>query len=407
MKNLFNHYISSFKGLVPEIWILSLVTFINRAGAMVIPFLSIYLVEEKGLTFPQVGMIMTCFGIGSLLGNYLGGFLTDKIGFYKTIVLSLFFGGVGFICIQFLNTFIGLCLGILILMIAVDTYRPGVFVAADVYGDGKETTRNIGLIRLAINIGFSIGPVIGGFLIANVSYSSIFWIDGVTCMLASILLLVLLKPKEQKQKEESKPVTKEGVSPFRNALFLLFFLIMALNSISFVQYFSAVPLYYSEVHGLSEDIIGLLFLINGSMIVIFEMPLIAWLERLKLSKSMATFWGIGLLAISLIILNISNWFGVLIIGMILMTLGEMIGSPFASSLALDMAPKGRKGSYMGLFSISFSISHIIGHNAALNSIDVFGYSKTWVFLFCTLAFAGLLTLYLKAKLKSSKDYETY
>ncbi|MEM1002303.1 MAG: MFS transporter, partial [Bacteroidota bacterium] len=210
------------------------------------------------------------------------------------------------------------------------------------------------------------------------------------------------------EKEEPKKfIKKEGLPPLKNALFLLFFIIMALNSISFVQYFSAVPLFYSEVHGLSEDIIGLLFLVNGGMIVIFEMPLIAWLERLKLSKSMATFWGIALLAVSLIILNLSDWFGVLVIGMFLMTLGEMIGSPFASSLALDMAPKGRKGSYMGLFSISFSISHIIGHNASLNSIDALGYSKTWLLLFLSLAFAGLLTLYLKAKLKSSKDYETY
>jgi len=148
VETLFKNYSNSFKGLVPEIWILSLVTFINRAGAMVIPFLSIYLEGEKGFSLPQVGMIMTCFGLGSFLGNYLGGFLTDKIGFYKTIVLSLFFGGIGFIGVQFIDSFVGLCFGILILMIAVDTYRPGVFVAADVYGNGKETTRNIGLIRL-------------------------------------------------------------------------------------------------------------------------------------------------------------------------------------------------------------------------------------------------------------------
>lgn len=407
MKTLFNNYINSFKGLAPEIWILALVTFINRTGAMVIPFLSIYLESEKGFTLPQVGVIMTCFGIGSLMGTYLGGFLTDRIGFYKTIITSLFLGGLGFIGVQFINSFTGLCTGILLLMVAVDTYRPGVYVAADLYGDGKETTRNIGLIRLAINIGFSIGPVIGGFLIAKVSYSSIFWIDGITCIIASILLLVLLKPKASPKEESPDEQILEGIPPLKNTLFMAFFVIMALNSISFVQYFSAVPLYYNEVYHLSEDKIGLLFLINGAMIVIFEMPLIAWLEHLKLSKTMATFWGIALLAISLIILNLSDWVGILVIGMILMTLGEMIGSPFASSLALNMAPKGRKGSYMGLFSISFSISHIIGHNAALNSINVYGYSNTWLFFFSLLALAGLLTLFLKHKLKTSTHYETF
>lgn len=404
MKSIFNNYLSSFKGLDRDIWILSLVTFINRAGAMVIPFISIYLVNNKGFSLPQVGLIMTCYGLGSLVGNFLGGFLTDKIGFYKTIVISLFTGGFGFIGLQFVNGYLQMCIAVFFLMLAVDTYRPGVFVAADVYGDGKETTRNIGLIRLAINIGFSIGPVVGGFLIANVGFNSIFWIDGITCVLASFLLLLLLTPKAS-ETTKKEVTTKEGVSAYRNGLFLLFFLVMAINSIAFVQYFSAIPLFYNEVHGLNEDVIGLLLLINGLMIVVFEMPLISWLEKLKLSKSMATFWGIAFLGISIIILNVSNWFGILVIGMVLMTLGEMIGSPFASSLALDMAPKGRKGSYMGLFSVSFSLSHIIGHNAALNSIHNFGYDKTWIFLFFSLVLACALTLMLKYRLKLKTSYE--
>ena len=407
MKRLYANYVNSFKGLVPEIWILSFVTFINRAGAMVIPFLSIYLVSDRGFTFPQVGVIMTCYGIGSLLGNYIGGWLTDKIGFYKTIVLSLFVGGFGFIGLQFIQSYIGMCLGVFALMAAVDTYRPGVFVAAGVYGKEGDATRNIGLIRLFINLGFSIGPVIGGLLIAKVSYHSIFWVDGVTSTLASILLLILLRPKKADKKEEKVAVVKEGVKPYKNPLFLLFFLIMIINSVVFVQYFSSVPLFYKEYHGLSPDIIGWLLFLNGALIVVLEMPLITWLERRKLSKSMATFWGILLLAFSIIVLNISDWFGILIIGMVLMTLGEMIGSPFASSLALDMAPKGRKGSYMGLFSMSFSLSHIIGHNATLNAIHSFGYFNTWNILFVVLAIAAVLTLILSKKLKASSNYKSY
>ncbi len=406
MKTLISHYLNAFRGLVPEIWILSFVTFINRAGAMVIPFLSIYLVNAKGFTFPQIGMIMSCYGLGSLLGNFLGGILTDKIGFYKTIVLSLFFGGLGFISIQFIESYIGMCIGIFVLMIAVDTYRPAVFVAADIYGKEGDTTRNIGLIRLFINLGFSIGPVMGGLLITHVSYNSIFWVDGITSSMASVLLLLLLRPKRASKKEE-KQIQKEGIPPFLNGLFLLLFIIMIINSIAFVQYFSSIPLFYEQYHGLSAATIGWIMFLNGALIVVLEMPLISWLEQKKLSKTMATFWGIAFLAFSIIILNVSDWFGILIIGMILMTLGEMIGSPFASSLALEMAPKGRKGSYMGLFSMSFSLSHIIGHNATLNSIYNYGYNITWMILFGILGFAGLLTLFLLKKLKASPTYKTY
>ncbi|WP_435413610.1 MDR family MFS transporter [Psychroserpens mesophilus] len=402
MKSLFNKYIDTYKGIAREIWFLSIVTFINRAGAMVIPFLSLYLINQKGFTLPQVGWIMTFYGFGSLVGNLIGGKLTDIIGYYKTIVLSLFTGGLGFIGIQFLDTFYSICFGMFVLMIAVDIYRPAIFVAADAYSINNNVTRNIGLIRLAINLGFSIGPVIGGILIARVSYSSIFWVDGITCILASFLLIALLKPKKKKNEEMPVIQVKEGISPYRNPAFLLFFLVMIINAIAFIQYFSTVPIYYKQIHGLSEDTIGSILFLNGIMIVFLEMPLIAWVERLGMSKITATILGIVFLALSFIILNFSSLFSVLIIGMVLMTIGEMIGSPFSNALALKMAPKGRKGSYMGLYSMSFSISHIIGHNAGMNAIHYFDFDLTWYGMFFILIVAAVIILYLPNLMKKQQ-----
>ena len=402
MKKLYTNYINNFRGLTPEIWLLSLVTFINRAGAMVIPFLSLYLVNAKGFTLPQVGWIMTSFGVGSLVGTWIGGRLTDSIGFYKVIVSSLFLGGVGFVFLQFVDSFYGFCLGIFTLILVADAYRPAIFVACEVYSKPGNVTRSITLIRLAINLGFSIGPLIGGIIIATINYTSLFWIDGLTCIIASIGLFILLKPKKSEENETEKVVKKEGVPPYLNGLFILFFIIMVANSICFVQYFSVMPLYYEKAHFLSEDLIGWLFFINGALIVIFEMPLITWLERRKMSKTMATFWGVFFLAISFIVLNISSWSGLLLIGMVLMTLGEMIGSPFSNALALEMAPKGRKGSYMGLYSMSFSISHIIGHNAGMNLVDGLGFNSTWYYMFAFLAIICLATWWLHKLMRKSR-----
>lgn len=399
MKKFYNYYIENFRGLSREIWLLSLVTFINRAGAMVIPFLSLYLVNNKGFTLPQVGWIMTCFGLGSLAGTWVGGRLTDSIGFYKVIVLSLFLGGFGFIGLQFLDTFYSLCLGIFGLIFVADAYRPAIFVACDAYSKPKNITRSIALIRLAINLGFSIGPLLGGIIIARINYTSLFWIDGITCILASLLLFVILKPKALKEKEVPLKIIKEGISPYKNKLYLLLILIMVLSSMLFVQYFSVVPLYYEKVHFLTEDLIGLLLFLNGLLIVFFEMPLVGWLERINISKTMATFWGIVFLALSFIVFNLSDWVGVLVIGMILMTLGEMVGSPFSNALALEMAPKGRKGSYMGLYSMSFSLSHVFGHNTGMNLIATIGYTQTWNVFFMVLLGIALLTLLLWKRLK--------
>ena len=176
---------------------------------------------------------------------------------------------------------------------------------------------------------------------------------------------------------------------------------MIANSTIFVQYFSVMPLYYEKAHFLNEALIGWLLFLNGVLIVVFEMPLVAWLERKKLSKTMATFWGIALLALSFIVLNLTSWSGILVIGMILMTLGEMIGSPFSNALALEMAPKGRKGSYMGLYSMSFSISHIIGHNSGMNLVDTYGFEMTWTVMFVFLLVIGLAALWLHHLLKQS------
>jgi predicted MFS family arabinose efflux permease len=402
MKKIYTNYLANFRGLSREIWLLSLVTFINRAGAMVIPFLSLYLVNVEGFTLPQVGWIMSCFGLGSLVGTYIGGRLTDTIGFYKVILLSLFLGGLGFILLQFINTFYGFCIGIFLLTMMADAGRPAIFVAADTYSKPENTTRSITLIRLAINLGFSIGPLVGGLIIAHINYTSLFWIDGITCMLASLGVFIFLKPKKQKDsKQEKQILVKEGVAPYFNKLFMMFFIIMVANSVIFVQYFSVMPVYYEKAHFLSEDLIGWLLFINGATIVIFEMPLIGWLDRKKVSKTMATFWGIFFLGLSFLVLNFTNWAGVLVIGMLLMTLGEMISFPFSNALALEMAPKGRKGSYMGLYSMSFSVAHLIGHNSGMNLVNSFGYFNTWTVFSIFLLFFGALTIWLYFLLKKT------
>ncbi len=407
MKKFYNYYIENFRGLSREIWLLSLVTFINRAGAMVIPFLSLYLVNEKGFTLPQVGVIMTSFGVGSFVGAWVGGKLTDSIGFYKVIVLSLFLGGVGFISLQFLDSFYGICAGVFGLILVADAYRPAIFVACDAYCKPGNITRGIALIRLAINLGFSIGPLIGGIIIARISYDSLFWIDGLTCIMASILLFIVLKPKKLPPGETKEIVVKEGISPYKNSLYLLLIAIMVFNGMMFVQYFSVMPLYYEKAHFLSAELIGLLLFLNGFMIVVLEMPLVGWLERIHVSKTMATFWGVVFLALSFIVLNMSDWVGVLVIGMILMTIGEMVGSPFANALALSMAPKGRKGSYMGLYSMSWSFSHILGHNTGMNLVDSFGFNTTWYVFFVALMGVAIATLWLLKLLKNSTTIKEY
>lgn len=401
MKTLIRNYLDTFKGLSQEVWWLSLITLINRAGTMVIPFLSIYLTESLNFTLKDVGTLMAAFGLGSVLGSWLGGKLTDRIGYYKVMVFSLASTGFLFIGLQELTTFNSLCLGIFILMTIADMFRPAMFVALSTYSKPENKTRSVTLIRLAINLGFSAGPAIGGIIITTLSYSGLFWVDGITCILATLLLIKVLNPKKTKIQDEIKVEKPE--SAYGDKAFIIFLLAMVLFGIVFLQYFSTMPIYYRESHLLSEFQIGLLLGANGFLIFLLEMPLIKWLENSKYTKTSLMLFGAFLTGMSFLILNFTSWSGILIAGMFLMTIGEMIAFPFSNAFALDRAKKGNQGEYMALYSIAFSIAHIFGHKSGLHMVSDLGFDNTW---FVMTALAGVcvfllfsLKLYLKGQKK--------
>jgi predicted MFS family arabinose efflux permease len=397
MKTLFIKYINTFRGLSNEVWWLALITLINRAGTMVIPFLSLYLTKSLNFSLSDVGWIMTAFGLGSVIGSWLGGKLTDKIGFYKVMVFSLFISGLFFILLQFLTSFTSFWIGIFLVMLVSDMFRPAMFVALNSYSKPENKTRTVTLIRLAINLGFSAGPAIGGIIIITMSYGGLFWIDGITCMLAALVLLKVLHPKKAKTLDNLK--IENPQSAYQDKVFLLFLGAMVLFGIVFLQYFSTMPLYYKDAHYLSELEIGLLLGLNGFLIFVFEMPLIKWLENSRFTKSGLMLTGALLTGLSFLVLNMTSWAGVLIIGMLLMTFGEMIAFPFSNAFAMERAKKGNPGEYMALYSISFSIAHIFGHNAGLQLVDALGFDKTWYLAALLAGFSVFLLFILKQKLK--------
>ena len=375
MKKLYANYLDTFRGLSREVWWLALITLINRAGTMVIPFLSLYLIKSLEFSFSDVGWIMSCFGLGSVAGSWIGGKLTDKIGFYKVMKISLFLTGFMFIALQFATTFIAFSIGIFLVMLVADAFRPALFVALSAYSKPENKTRSVTLIRLAINLGFSAGPAVGGLIITYLSYKGLFWVDGITCILATLLLVNVLHPKKAKTLDTI--VVENPVSVFSDKAFWIFFVSMFIFGFVFLQYFSTVPLFYKDGHHLTELEIGLLMGMNGFIIFALEMPLINWLEDSKYTKTFLMFVGLFLTGLSFLVLNLTNWTGVLIIGMLLMTIGEMIAFPFSNAFVMERAKKGKQGEFMAYYSIAFSASHIFGHNSGMQLIHNFGFDVTW------------------------------
>lgn len=401
--NIFKSYRNSFKGLSIQIWWLSLITLINRAGTMVVPFLSLYLIEDLGFTLSDVGWIMTAFGLGSVCGSWLGGKLTNKFGFYKVMFWSLFVSGAMFISLQFVHSFVGMCIGVFFLLLVADAFRPALFVAVATYCKPENRTRSITLIRLAINLGFSLGPAAGGAIILAMSYAGLFWIDGITCIAAALLFIYLLNERK-KGNEVKKEIVGVKKSPYKDKVYLIFIGALLLIGFTFLQYFSTIPLFYSDVHQLSESEIGWLMSLNGFVIFLIEMPLVAFFENERFSKYRILAISTLLFAISFFILNMSNWFGVLVFGMLFMTVGEMLNFPFLNAFAMDRAEKSNNhAEYMALFTMSFSVAHIFGHNSGMQLINAFGYEVTWYIMGGLLLLSILFFVWLKKVVKKEES----
>jgi MFS family permease len=124
-----------------------------------------------------------------------------------------------------------------------------------------------------------------------------------------------------------------------------------------------------------------------------EMPLIKCLENSTFTRVGLMIFGALLVGGSFIVLIMTHWIGVLIFGMLLMTIGEMIVFPFSNAFAMERGKRGKLGEYMALYTVSFSISHVFGHNAGMQMIAKFGFDNTWVVItILSIVCVGILLL---------------
>lgn len=390
LKRGIRKYIDNFRGFSREIWILTLVTFINRAGTMVLPFLSKYLKEDLHFSYNQVGWVMVFFGIGSMLGSWLGGKLSDKIGFYRIMIFSLFTSGLLFFALQYITSFVGLCIAMFVIMTIADMFRPAMFVSIGAYAKPENRTRALTLVRLAINLGFAAGPAFGGLIIMGIGYGGLFWVDGATCIIAILVFWLLVKEKKSIpiSKEEKQLLEANRESVFKDKPFWVFLFSCVISGILFFQLFTTIPLYHKDQYNLTEFQTGLLLTMNGVLVFFLEMPIVSYIERKKINKVKIVSIGCLMMAISMFILLINFWAGMLIMMMLFMTFAEMFSFPFSNSFAMSRAPKGHEGRYMAIFTMSYSLAHILSARVGMSIIDFFGkiygyevgYQINWAFM---------------------------
>lgn len=371
-------YKNAYTGLSKSTWLLSLVMLINRSGTMVVPFLTIYMTQRMGVGIGKAAMVMSIFGAGSIVGALIGGKITDRFGFYYVQLVALSGGGILFMLLGLMKSYAAICVTTFFLSLVNEAFRPANTVAVAHYSTEENRTRSYSLNRLAINLGWAVGSALGGFIAAH-SYHLLFWVDGITNILAAILLYALMAPSRNQhtqQRPYSKPVTSQSV--YRDKQYLVFIGLQILFAMCFFQLFSILPVYYKSQLHISESYIGLVMSCNGVLIVMIEMILVYKLEG-RVHKLNAIAAGTLLVGLSYGILN-AHFIPLLVLpflSMLIVTFGEMLAMPFMNSYWIARTDAGNRGAYAALFTMAWSAAQVLGPFLGGQVAEHYSYDLLW------------------------------
>jgi len=388
-------YKNAYSGLSRNSWYLCLVMLINRSGTMVIPFMTIYCKEELHFTIQQAGSIVGMFGVGAIVGAFIGGKITDRWGFYDLQIFALFTGGLFFILLGYQTSYFNLLIGTFILSMCNESFRPANSTAVAHYSNNENKTRSYSLNRLAVNLGWAFGGAIGGFL-ASFNFHLLFWVDGCTNIFAAIMLLILIpRVKIVNQAKVIVGDVVKTVSAYRDKVYLIFILMVILFATCFFQLFTMQPIFYREQWHLDVRLIGFLMALNGLLIAFTEMVII---HKLEGRRHPLQYIPIGVLMVGsgFVILNvlpasaITAFFVVLII-----TYGEIMAMPFMNSFWIARTTTANRGEYAALYTIAWSVAQSLGPYFGSNLISSYGYTVFWWVLgaMCLIAATGFGAIY--------------
>lgn len=370
-------YRNAYSGLSGQTWLLSMIMLINRSGTMVIPFMTLYLTSPKmGFSIAEAGAVFGLFGAGAFTGAWLGGRMTDKIGFYPVQLITLIGGGLLFFVLGQMKTYPTICIFTYLLSFVNEAFRPANSTAIAFYSKASNRTRSYSLNRLAINLGWAVGSGIGGIL-AHINYELLFWVDGTTNILAAIIMFLCLRPVGYKP--VIKKDTKDFVSrsAYADRTYMIFVIITMLFACCFFQLFTNLPVYLKKDLHFSEPFIGGLMATNGIIIALLEMVLIYKLEGKRANIAYITF-GVFLVGTAFLILHIPGPAALIAVSMIIVvTFGEILSMPFMNSYWISRTQDGNRGQYAALYTMAWSAAQTLGPMGGAQLAQYKGFPVLW------------------------------
>lgn len=343
-----------------QFWLLFWGVFINRGSvSMLWPFLTVYMYQKLGVPLVTVTLLLTLRAVFSLASTTIVGELMDRIGRKKLMVFSLIASACVFAGMTQGESLLSWAILLACHGVVLPIFNIGVnAMVADIV-ESEHRPPAYALIRTISNAGIAIGPLVGGFL-AIISFELIFFITAIIYMVLSVLVLFMLHetmPDDALIAEEEK-TTSGYAYILRDRTFLAFCGAYFLLLMGYTQMFSLLPVYVTENFGLVENEYSLLLTVNATMVVLLQYVVTKFTARFEPYRVIALgtlFYIVGTFSVGLGF-SLPHF----MLSMAIVTFGELVVTPTATTLVADIAPVNMRARYMGIFALGYPVSSGIG-----------------------------------------------
>jgi MFS family permease len=362
-------------GLPGPFYVLLAGMFVNRLATFVATFLGLYLVRERGFGAHEAGRVVALFGVGILVAGPIGGTLADAVGRRATMLLSLVSGAFAVAGVGLVREPPLLALFAFLSALTSEMYRPALQAAVADLVPPPDRVRAFGLVYWTINLGWTVGLAFAG-LVAERSFLALFLADGATCLLfAALVALRVPETRPTRHHAHAHSPLAGMAAVFADRVFLAFALLHLGGLMVFLQFQLAFPLDMTA-HGVRPAAFSALLALNGLGVVFLQPVLGPWLRRFEAAP---------LLAVSAILFGFGfglNAFGgslpLYALGVVLWTVGEVIGFPAGAALVADLAPLHLRGRYQGAFSMSWGVAFALAPLLGGEVLARFGARTLWL-----------------------------
>ncbi|MEN3010098.1 MAG: MFS transporter [Candidatus Bipolaricaulaceae bacterium] len=326
--------------------------------SLALPFLSLYLVQQRGVPMALVGTVMLGAAFASALGQFLGGEAADRLGRRPTLAAALLLRVAAFLGLGALMALHGPVWAIVLLFLGVRvTGGMAMPPVSALVADRAERNRleGYGLLRVSSNLGWGAGPALGGFLAASLPYAHLFLLAAGATGLA--LILVQVGVAEPPRRPPAAPA-REVLAALRDRRLLAFLALCLPVFLVAGQMVSTLSVFAVERAGLSPAQFGGLLTLNGFLVAGAQYPLARVSGRWPRRRALAL--GAGLYGLGYLSFGWVRAYPLMLGAMAVVTLGEMLFAPAALAVAADLASPEHRGRYLGAFGLAESFGWSAG-----------------------------------------------